>query len=601
MAVHPRRPHGGFSVVTIPKPNLPMDPLAEARQLFLDALALQEKGDLPQAEMLYRKALQLAPERPSIMNNLAVVYFELKKHAEAIALYEGLLRINPQDLQALLNLGNCQIESGLVAEALASYEKILKLQPDHVDALNNLGSALVKLQRPQEALSSLEHALVINPRHADALQNHGNALLALGRPGEALASYDRALALQPGRAEVLNSRGNALLELGQPAQAQRCFERAIAARPDYATAHSNLGLALQEQGWWEASAKCHRQALALAPTDAAVQYNFALGLLFCQAFRQAWSYYAQRFHYPAARKGLRKDAATIDFFAGKSVWTGSGQAGQVAIWAEQGIGDHVLFSTLIPELIAARVPFVYEVDRRLLAAYRRAFPAGCFVAQESPLNEVLQRAEHALAAGSLPGLFRRSKESFARQPSRLLGALPERRAYYRSRMDALGTGLKVALSWQSTRGGQRGLSKGAALMQFAPLLDLPGVHFVDVQYGDTRAERDELERIHDVRMLHFDGVDYYNDLEEVLAILDACDLLITTSNANAHFAGALGKPVWLLYPAEKPPFHYWAHDGSHRCLWYPSVEIVSSPHLADWPQLVEHVKQQLRLELAKPE
>ncbi len=68
---------------------------------------------------------------------------------------------------------------------------------------------------------------------------------------------------------------------------------------------------------------------------------------------------------------------------------------------------------------------------------------------------------------------------------------------------------------------------------------------------------------------------------------------ITTSNANAHFAGALGKPVWLLYLEEKPPFHYWAHDGSHRCLWYPSVEIISVPQCREWPQLVGHVKERL--------
>lgn len=508
-----------------------MDPLAEAKQLFFDALALQEQGDLIRAGTLYRQALLLTPGRPSIMNNLAVVCFGLKKYAEAIELCENLLRSNPQDLQALLNLGNCQMESGLAAEALASYEKILKLQPDHVDALNNLGSALVKLQRPQEALTHLERALAITPHHVDALQNHGNALQALCRPGEALASYNRAL--------------------------------------------------------------------ALAPVDATVQYNLAMGLLFCQAFEQAWSYYAQRFHSPVACKDLRKDAESIDFFMRKSPWTGSVQTGRVAIWAEQGIGDHILFSTLIPELLDAGVPFVYEVDRRLLTAYRRAFPMGQFVPQESPLNPALQQAGHALPAGSLPGLFRRSKASFARQPRRLLQALPERRAHYRGRMDALGAGLKVAFSWQSTRGGPRGLSKGTALMQFAPLLALPGVHFVDVQYGDTRAEREEVARIHGVRLLHFDEVDYYNDLEEVLAMLEACDLLITTSNANAHFAGALGKPVWQLYPAEKPPFHYWAHDGGHRCLWYPSVEIISAPHLADWPQLVEHVKARLGREAVK--
>ena len=58
-----------------------------------------------------------------------------------------------------------------------------------------------------------------------------------------------------------------------------------------------------------------------------------------------------------------------------------------------------------------------------------------------------------------------------------------------------------------------------------------------------------------------------------------------TSNSPVGPVGALGKPAWLLYPSEHPPFHYWAHGGDHRCLWYPSVEIVSASQLAQWPQL----------------
>jgi hypothetical protein len=94
-------------------------------------------------------------------------------------------------------------------------------------------------------------------------------------------------------------------------------------------------------------------------------------------------------------------------------------------------------------------------------------------------------------------------------------------------------------------------------------------------------------------------VDHFNDLEEVLAILEACDLLITTSNATAHFAGALGKRTWLMYLADRAPFHYWAHGGTHRCPWYPSVEIVTAPHLADWASLIEHVKERLERESAR--
>ena len=559
-----------------------MDLLAEAKQLFLDALALQEKGDLERAEGLYEKALALAPNRPSVMQNLAVVFFQSGKFAEARLLCSSLLEMDPDDAAALVHLGNCQLKLNSAekalklrpddadalnnrgnallelkrpAEALASYDRALAMKPDFADALNNRGNALRQLKRPEEALASYDRALAMKPDFADALYNRGNALLELKRPGEALASYDRALAARPDYAEALCGRGDCLLEQGRIEQAEDEYERALALKPDYAKGHLSLGVARQHQGRVAEAMGCCERALALDPDSADAHYNLAVMRLHRQEFEAGWPGYEWRLECAGVRKGIRKEAATVEQYERLPRWQGPGEAlaGEVGIWSEQGIGDHVLYSTLIPELIAARVSFVYEVDRRLLAAYARAFPGSRFMVLEEPPQEVLRRASRALLAGSLPGLFRPSRESFARQPRRLLSALPERVAHYSHRMDAPGPGLKVAISWRSAREGRLGLSESAALMEFAPLFELERVHFVDVQYGDSRAERQAVEDAIGVRLLHFDEVDYHRDLEEMLAILEACDLLVTTSNATAHFAGALGKPVWLLYPAERPP------------------------------------------------
>lgn len=577
-----------------------MDALEEAKRFFLDALARQEKGDLQQAEILYRKALALAPERPSVMHNLAVVCFGLKKYEEARLLCQRRLEVDPEDAAALLHLGNCQVKLGCADEALISYERALKIRPDDADALTNRGSALLVLKRPEEALASCDGALAIKPDSADAHNNRGNALQALKRPEEALASYDRALAARPDFAEALCGRGDVLLDQGRLEQAGELYERALALKPDYLKGHLSLGAAREGQGRIAEAIRCFERALALDPDSAYARYDLAVARLLRQEFEAGWTGYERRLECAEVRKGIRKDTATVQHYERLPRWQGPGEAlaGEVAIWAEQGIGDHVLYSTLIPELIAARVPFVYEMDRRLLAAYARAFPDSRFVALEEPPREVLWRASRVLLAGSLPGLFRRSRESFARQPRRLLSALPERVAHYRRRLEAPGPGVKVAISWRSSREGRLGRSKSVPLVEFAPLLQLAGVNFVDVQYGDTAAERGELERVHSVRLLRFDEVDYFRDLEELLAILEACDLLITTSNVTAHLAGVLGKRTWLLYPADNPPFHYWAHGGDCRSLWYPSVEIVSAPHFTAWGPLIGHVTERLARELA---
>jgi len=217
-----------------------MDHLADAKQLFLEALALQEKGDLERAEGLYRKALTLAPERPSVMNNLAAVLFSLKKYSEAKLLCERLLAIDPADATALLHLGNCQAQLDLAGEALIAYDKALMIRPDYADALTNRGNALLALKRPEEALASHERALAVIPDHVTALNNRGIALWHLGRREEASASWDHALRIKPDYAEPLFNRGDLRMLSGEYDKAIEDFERLLTIDPEYDNALGNV-------------------------------------------------------------------------------------------------------------------------------------------------------------------------------------------------------------------------------------------------------------------------------------------------------------------------------------------------------------------------
>ena len=243
----------------------PTDRIAQARQLFFDALALQEKGELARAASLYQEALALAPDRPSVMNNLATVYIGLKRFAEALDLCGRLLERDPGDDVAVLNLGACQFELGSVAAALDSFEAAVRLRPDSADAHNNRGNALLALQRPQEALASYDRALAIRSDYADAHYNRGNALLALQRRQEALASYDRALAIRSDYADAHYNRGNTLLKLGRQEDALASYDRFLALRPRHAGALNNRGLVLQNLNRREELIPNYQMLLDVAP------------------------------------------------------------------------------------------------------------------------------------------------------------------------------------------------------------------------------------------------------------------------------------------------------------------------------------------------
>jgi tetratricopeptide (TPR) repeat protein len=596
-----------------------------------EAQALQRRGDWPGAEAVLRKGLKIHPDDPEILCELAALKADVGAFAEAHFFATSALDSKPDAARAHALLGRIRAETGSAEAGLDDYDKAIALDPENAEFHFGRGVVLQRLGRLEEALDSYDRALAIVPDRAEAWCNHGNTLMALkkfedalnsfdrglklrpdvgmlhynrasalnalGRGQEALEAYDRALALEPHNIDFRNNRGNTRLEAGDIDGAIADFRQIIAEAPDHAQGYNGLGITLHGEGDFDRAEELYLRALSLAPDYADAHHNLAVVRLYKRKFAEAWADYGYRCHPTAYRGNLGKKAPSIEAFEKIPLWRGPQDrvSGSVGVWCEQGIGDQILFSTLIPELVESGQSFVYEVDKRLLPAYRRAFPAVQFVESGDPPAPELSHAAAAVFCGSLPGFFRPSVESFSRQPRCILQADPQRAAAYRLR---IGDGFRVALSWRSAREGRLGRSKSVSLADFAPFLAVPGVRGVDVQYGDVAGQREQFARDVGTPPLRFDGVDYYNDLDEVLAILEACDLLITTSNANAHLAAALGKPVWLLYPGEKAPFHYWAHGGDHRCLWYPSVEIVTGREWADWPQLIAHAAEKLRVKVA---
>jgi tetratricopeptide (TPR) repeat protein len=532
-----------------------------------EALDRFRTGDAAGAERVCSEILRQSPGHPGALQLLGLALVALDRSGEAVGIFGQARDADPENPATHLNLGNALANQGRREEALASYRKSLELDP-------GLAAAHVSI---------------------------GRQLKLMGRLADAETAFLTALAITPDHVDVLSDLGSIKAEQGLYAESQAWFEKALVLEPDNPAARNGLGNALSARHSWDLAAAQYSRALASDSGLAEAGYNLGLVQLFRHAFEPGWQGYEHRLQCREVRVGLRKGAQTLEMYERLPRWRGPAEEPrhEVAIWAEQGIGDQILFSTLIPELIAAEVPFIYEVDRRLLAAYERAFPGTRFVALSKPPLGPLLLTSRVLLAGSLPGLFRHSRESFHRQPRRLFGALPQRVAHYRGLFAARGSGPKVALSWRSKNAVVRlGPGKNVPLMEFSPLLVVPGACFVDVQYGDTADERRAVEAATGVKLLHFDEVDYYNDLEELLAILEACDLVITTSNATAHLAGALGKRAWLLFLADRAPFYYWAHGGTGRSLWYPAVEIVTSPELVEWKTLIERAAQQLSREFS---
>ncbi|MFZ2103128.1 MAG: sulfotransferase [Oricola sp.] len=266
-------------------------------QALRKAKSLARKGEIVEAQRLYREVLDRFPDNKRALEGLQelgqprkgqrgtpltqqqinglLALFNRGRMQEALAQGRALITQHPH-VAGLHNIvGACLFALGQSEQAVASYRQALTLEPDSTDVLTSLAAALQALHRDDEATIYVDKALTLNPQRAEALNNLGGTLNALGRSQEAVAVLDKALTQNPRFVEALNNRGNALTYIGRQKEAIADLERAIALRPNYADAHRSLSLIKKYAPGDPQIAQMERILPSVGPADASL-LHFAL-------------------------------------------------------------------------------------------------------------------------------------------------------------------------------------------------------------------------------------------------------------------------------------------------------------------------------------
>src|SRR6201995_1184023 len=159
-------------------------------------------------------ALKANSASSDAMSNLGLALHTTGRFDEAVARFRDALQLAPDHPETLYNLANSCLELGRLSEALSSYDAALAVSPDHAGALVNRGNTLLRLNEPERALASYDTALAALPGHAQILTNRGHALRRLDRPAEALKDFAAAMAAAPDFAEAHFEAAMAHLTLG---------------------------------------------------------------------------------------------------------------------------------------------------------------------------------------------------------------------------------------------------------------------------------------------------------------------------------------------------------------------------------------------------
>lgn len=570
-------------------------------------VSLAKLGQHEEAVASYRKSIDLKFNNPLVFHNLGNSLIDLGRPQEALDAYERRLAREPIATDTLINRGNALLGLGRVVEALASYDQALVHEPDNVAALTERGHALRDLGRNDEALAYYDRALALDPVNLDTIESKIAVLNELNRHVDALACCDAALLLAPERISVLNARCAVLQNLGRFDEAQALAQRILSLDPDSGAAHFNLGNALYALGLYEEAEASYQQSVALAPAVGNAHKNHGGALLALEQYDQALNSFERAIEFGAQSDGARTSRSLVYFELGDfargwadyhcrfgtadrkgdwrnyqwPLWNGEAINGSLLVWGEQGLGDQILYASMIDDL-RARVPaIVVEAEKRLVPLFARSFPG----IEVVPLVKELHAGSHAahIPIGTLGQHLRASWDSFPKTKGGFLKADPVRTSALRARIKT-DDRLVIGVSWRSAN-RKFEKAKSAGLHAFEPLLTLPNCRFVDLQYGDTAAERDDVARDTGIRVEHLDDIDNMNDIDGLAALITACDIVITVSNTTAHLAGALGKETYVLVPFGQARMWYWFHDRADTP-FYPEIKIRRQARTHDWAALM---------------
>jgi tetratricopeptide (TPR) repeat protein len=547
-------------------------PLASAHEA---ALRAHQNGDTAEALRLYPRAIAAdcaAPEE--LFANYGALLRSESREREAVSVYRRGLATHPSSILLLRNYGNLQLQEGHALQALALYLKAEALLPPRAkpgkrEAIwRQQASALADLGYTGLALRLLGPILEQSPQ--DQVLRLGMAELWLER-----GDLDRAAALaapaleQPltGLEETFQ-QCNLLLRLRQPEQALARFDQATSSyRRRAGELDAKTRLKFDTTCW-----------------------NFALMLLRRGLLERGWQLFEHGRRVPNGRGGMQRTVFKLHPARVIPEWDGTPLAGKrLLVNGEQGIGDVMMFTMLVPSLLNEAAAVGLVTYDRLTPLYKRSFPQ-CQVFDTKDFKR--QRINPAdwdlqVAVGSLPMLrFSQLDAYHGLRPFLRVDAAAK--AEFEQRYQALGSAPLVGFSWKGGGNAKQKRTKSLALQDFLPLFRLPGLRWLSLQYGAVNDELRQFNEEHGLELLWADDVDPLRDMDRWSALTACCDLVVSAANTTIHGAGCLGLPTWVILG--KDPDWRWLGEPGTPCYWYPSVQIVRQQQLGSWQAPIEELQ-----------
>ena len=574
-------------------------------------ITLIRSGQFNQALIEFDLALKKTPGDPQLWSNRGIVLIKLGQLNEAKESFYASLKLQHDD-QVELNLINLLIQLNQFKEAGEHNNQQLK---------KNKNSAQLQLNRAKIAagLNYWDESLKIYQNIIEKYPEYLAAYIAYAYELNKQEKYNEAIAINLKALKIDSNCYPAILNLGIAYNNKKEYENALIYLKKYVNVHQhdlktwltiisvqvkihdvsgaresitfvqkidpknilvkfqNGALYLNERKFKE-SVNEFREVIAMDRDHVEAHYHLGLALLAQKKFINV----DNEFRYRIKREKIKY--GRFDDFIAKDI----NKKTVLLVGKEQGIGDEILLSRLLPSLKKQVKSITYVCDDRLINIFKRSLNSIDIVGESDYIkNENHFDAYHKINLGTI---FRYMHEPLSEIPK--LDTFQVKKEIYESIKKRYPKKNKkiIGLSWKS-KNLDIGQSKSMQLSDLEELLLDKKYEFINLQYGDVDNEIRQLDQ-RGITIYDDKSIDKFNDLESLFAITSLCDMVITTSNVTAHIAGALKIKVFLLLPKYRGRVWYW--EDQNISSWYPSIEIIEQEIDGSWGTLTNQLYTKLK-------
>ena len=340
----------------------------KADDLVIEGMEAHKKGEIDLAETKYKEALKRNCKDKRAFANLAAILRSKGESLEAAKVANEGLKQCGQNSPILLNtLGNALKDLGRLVEAINTYRRAIKHAPDYMDPKYSL-------------ISSLEDAGYVNLANlcTKSMVRH------YGMRDETLITrliakeVDQACKENRGVSKnvevVLSHLDEKKIEKkGLPEHwfhmSQLCLSKD---KNEEAIEFHKRGIKALEKTYISNSDHNIREKILKLRTISS--WNFGCGLLRNGNFSMGWKLYEHGLRAPAEGKQRWQRSLYKPFSSSKiKPWKGENLSGKrILLLGEQGIGDTMMFITMLPKLISEGAEITVLVPHRLEKIYKRS-------------------------------------------------------------------------------------------------------------------------------------------------------------------------------------------------------------------------------------